>query len=545
MSKKNGFIRSVAVLALVLLSICPVWAKDGVITIVGFNDMHGKIFSYEATVKIDGEKVKEDVGGIARMATAIREIKAEDPGNTVIAQMGDTVEGPLFFFFHGKAELAGINAIPVDVGVPGNHEFDLGADVFGEFIKSASFPIICANLETTRDDLRLQPTWTKTLENGLKVGFFGLLCTELDSLTSPGPDVKAGQDLVAVSKKMVEDLKADGCDVIIALTHIGIEADRLVAQSVKGIHAILGGHSHTIMSAPEIVDGPDGWKTMIGQAGSMARYIGAMKLDIKDGLVDEAHSSWKLIEMRQSIAKAQDVQAAIEPFGEELKKNLSKKVGTMPNNIDATRDVVRGQESALGNYLADGLRWKAGTNVAFVNGGGIRGDKIIPAGDVSYNTIMDVFPWGNTLQTFVLTGKELKEVMEVSGSALIGEGDKYEPNDRAPSGAFLQISGMKVVFDLSKEPALIDNDSKLTRPGSRVVSLEVKKGDEWKNVEDDGEYTVAVYSWTGSGGDKFYTFGSKKGQDFYVSDSDVFAETVRHTDGVVDPVVDGRITIKR
>lgn len=530
---------------LVLLSVCPAWGKDGVVTIVGFNDMHGKIFSYEATVKVNGEKVKEDVGGIARMATVIREIKASDPGNVVAVQMGDTVEGPLFFFFHGKAELAGINAIPIDIAVPGNHEFDLGADVFGEFVKATSFPIICSNLNTTRDDLRLQPKWTKTLENGLKVGFLGLLCTELDSVTSPGPEIKAGQDLVAVSQKMVDELKAEGCDVIVALTHIGIEADRLVAKSVRGIHAILGGHSHTVMSDPEIVEGPDGWRTVIGQAGSMARYVGVMRLDVKDGVVDEKGSSWELIEMRQAIAKAQDVEEAIEPFGEELNKNLSKKVGTMPNDLDATNRKVRGQETALGNYLADGLRWKGGTDVAFVNGGAIRGDKIIPAGDFSYNTIMDVFPWGGTLQTFVLNGKELREVMEVSGSALRGENDNYEPTERAPSGAFLQIAGLKVVFDLSKEPALIDNDSKLLRPGSRVVSLEIKRGEEWKPVEEIEDYTVSVYTWVGGGGDKYYIFASKKGQDLYISDADVLAETVRHTDGIVDPVVDGRITIKR
>lgn len=527
------------------LSTCPAWSKDGRVTVVGFNDMHGKIFSYEASVNAGGEKVKEDVGGIARMATVIREIKAVDSGNTVVVQTGDTVEGPLFFFFHGKAELAGINAIPVDVAVPGNHEFDLGADVFGEFIKSAAFPIICANLESSREDIRLDPTWVKEMENGLKVGFFGLLCTELASCTSPGPNLKAGQDLVAISKKSVEDLRAQGCDVIVALSHTGIEADRLIAKSVSGIHAIIGGHTHTVMETPEIIDGPDGWKTIIGQAGAMSRYVGVMNLEIQDGLTNLDKSGWRLVEMRQEIAKASDVEDVIAPFGEEMKKNLAKKVGTLVSDVDVTKSVVRCQESAMGNYLADGLRWKTGADVAFVNGGGIRGDKVIPAGDVSYNTIMDVFPWGNTIQTFVLTGRELREVMETSGSALVGQDDQYDAAVRAPSGAFLQISGIRVAFDLSKAPALIDNDSKLLKAGARVVSLDLRKGDQWIPVADDDEYSVATYSWTGSGGDKFYVFAAKKGKDIYVSDADVFAETVRHTDGIADPKLDGRITINK
>ncbi|MCF4112932.1 MULTISPECIES: bifunctional metallophosphatase/5'-nucleotidase [Dethiosulfovibrio] len=523
----------------------PSWGKDGTATIVGFNDMHGKIFSYEATVKVDGEKVKEDVGGIARIASVIREIKSQSPGNVVVAQMGDTVEGPLFFFFHGKAELAGIDAIPVDVGIPGNHEFDLGADVFGQFVRTASFPLICANLETSRDDCELSSTWTITLENGVKVGFFGLLCTELASLTTPGPDIAAGQDLIAVSEKCVEDLRERGCDVIVALTHVGIDSDRKLAESVSGIHAILGGHSHTVMESPEVVEGPDGWKTMIGQAGAMARYVGSMTVTVKEGKLDTEKSSWKLIEMRQSVPKAQDIEIAIKPYGDELKKNLSKKVGTFVSDMDATKLVVRGRESALGDYLADGLRRKAGTDVAFVNGGGIRGDRVFPAGEISYNTIMEIFPWGNTMQTFSFTGAELREVMEISASALKGTGDEYDPAVRAPSGAFLQISGLKVVLDLTKAPALIDNDSKLLRPGARVLSMEIERAGEVFPIEDDKIYTVATYSWTGGGGDKYYPFARKKAVESYVTDSDVLAETIRHTAGIVEKSKDGRIVVKK
>ena len=232
------------------------------------------------------------------------------------------------------------------------------------------------------------------------------------------------------------------------------------------------------LEKPEIVEGPGGWKTIIGQAGSMCRYVGIMKLVVNhNGMLDETASKWTLLEMTQAVAMNQDVQNAIEPYSKELETYMGRPVGALMQDVDVSKSVVREKESVLGNFLADAMRWKGGTQIAFVNGGGIRGNKIYPAGEISYNMLYEIYPWGNTLEKFILTGREIRETLEISASALKSSSDNYDPAERTPSGGFLQVSGLHVVYDLGKQPALIDNNSRILRAGNRVESVEVFASD--------------------------------------------------------------------
>ena len=110
-----------------------------------------------------------------------------------------------------------------------------------------------------------------------------------------------------------------------------------------------------------------------------------------------------------------------------------------------------------------------------------------------------------------LKGSDIREILEISASALIGPEDDYDSALRTPTGGFLQISGLKVVYDVAAEPALIDNDNMLQRPGKRLISAEVLQEDgTWLPLKDDEVYSVATMNWTSGGGDKFYVFGERK-----------------------------------
>lgn len=550
--KRRFFAIILVLLILVAGSGETAWAVDQhEVTLVGVNDMHSHIFPDEISVQVDGNEKKQEVGGLARAGTMIRNVKRSDQGNVLAVSLGDINEGPLFYFFHGKAEMAGLNAAGIDVGILGNHEFDMGLDVLSETLAFADFPVLSPrNVYIASADVAVhftpEPYFMKTMKNGTKVGCFSLLCTELTTITNSGPLVKVEQDLPDVARRAVADLQRKGCHIIVALTHIGLYADRSLATSVKGIHAILGAHTHHIMEKPEIVEGPHGWKTMIGQAGSMCRYVGIMKLVTDEKrMLNENASGWTLLEMSEEVALDRDVKNAIEPYAKELETYMARPVGTLIQDADATKPMVRGKESALGNFLADAMRWKGGTSIAFMNGGGIRGNRIYPAGEISCNTLYEIYPWGNTLQKFTLSGKEIRETLEISASALKGPSDNYDTSARTPSGGFLQVSGLRVIYDLGKEPALIDNNSRMLRSGNRVESVNVLTAEgQWVPLNDDGTYTVTTTGWTGGGGDKHYILAGKNGNDTCINDVQALVEYIVRSGNTVDLSLDGRISLK-
>jgi len=542
--------RSVAVLAVLLLFAGVALGAEQHLSFVTVNDMHGHIFPYTVSVKIDGEKQKVEVGGLARFATVVNQEELANPGNLFVTNAGDINEGPLFYFFHGGAETTGLNQAGVEIATLGNHEFDLGEPVLLEAMSKADYPFVVSNLTPREGALpeSMLSTYVMTAENGVKVGFFGLLPGELHSVTGGAGRFDVNANYAEVSREMVKKLRNEKCQVVVALTHIGYGEDLRLAEQVAGIDLILGGHSHTAVADKVLVEGPGGWKTLVTQAGSMTRYAGIVHLVVEKNKVNPEKSTWELKELTASIAEDPRVVNALLPFEEKIEAELGKPFSTLTVDADARKAMVRAQESALGNVLADALRWKAKSRIAVLNGGGIRGDKVYPAGDLSYRTLYEMFLYGNTLAMVDLKGSEIKEILEISASALVGPGDEYDSALRAPTGGFLQISGLKVVYDLAAEPALIDNDSVLQRPGKRLVSVEVLQEDgSWLPLRDDEVYSVATMNWTSGGGDKYYVFAERKKEgaeyDSRVMDVEVIAEYVREQGGLT-PYLDNRIVLQ-
>ena len=547
--KRTG--RALTALALVFAFLSVAWAggaSSGTVTLLSINDMHSHIFPYTISVETKDGKKDVDVGGLARAATLVREEKAKDPGNVLALSIGDVDEGPLFYFYHGEVELRGLSLAGFDAGTLGNHEFDLGENVLRDALAWARFPIVVSNLRP-RDPDRKTPWATSavfTMKNGLKVGLFGLVPPELAMVTSGSGAFKAEQDLTAVADRMVRVLKAKGCDVIVAMSHAGLYADRALAASTAGVHAIVGGHSHDLMTKPEIVEGPGGWKTIIGQAGSMCRYLGVMTVRVKDGALDAANSGWIVRELTKDVPQDFKVSLIIDPYREELEKKLGVPLGPM-DQADVRKVVVRGAESAVGNFVADAFRWRGNTQIGIQNGGSIRGDRVIPAGSASYKTMVELMPYGNSLFRMTLSGKDIREAMETSASALIGTGDPYDGRLRTPTGGFQQLSGLRITIDLRLPPALIDNDGVTKQPGRRVTSILVEdKPGVWVPLDDDKRYTVTTSTWVAGGGDKMTVFkkNAQDLKDLYILDAEAVAEYLRFKGGM-KPALEGRITIKR
>ncbi|MEG0472192.1 MAG: 5'-nucleotidase C-terminal domain-containing protein [Solibacillus sp.] len=502
------------------------------------------------------------VENFPKLMTAVNDFRATS-SESLLLHSGDAFSGTLYFSeFKGQADLQYFNALGFDAMTFGNHEFDLGSSPEGhkalvDFVKAAKFPIVTANIDFAKDPIftglftdlnssepengKIYSGMVKEI-NGEKVGIFGLTTEETETVSSPGK--VTFENYIKEAEKAVKAFEGMGVNKIIALTHIGfddsaeIDNDQILAKTVPGIDIIVGGHSHTKLDKPVIVNtntvGEKKDSTIIVQANEQANYLGTLNVEFDEQGVVVAHEG-QLIDVAKLAADVKGTEM-LTKYKEKVDVIASKEIGvtlkeplTNPR-LKTTEDTasVRNSETALGNIITDGMLAKAksftGKNVvmALQNGGGIRSD--IPAGKVTLGQAITVLPFTNTLAVMDITGADLIEAFEFSV--------RQAPKE---NGGFLHIAGAQLVFDSSKEV------------GSRVVSLKYydEKTKTYVDIKADETYTVATNAFTARGGDDYEVFkkiyDAGKVQDLGLSDYENFVEQLISLKEV-KTTTDGRIT---
>jgi len=499
-----------------------------------------------------------------KLVTAVKEVRTVKP-DALLLNAGDVFSGTLYFNeFLGKADLAFMNLMKVDAMTFGNHEFDLGSSAEGhkalvEFIKAADFPFVSSNVDFSKDPLfdgLFNTKISKTPQNsniytgivkeinGEKVGIFGLTTAETADIASPGKVTFS--NYIEDAKKMVAEFEKMGVNKIVALTHIGfddnpaMDNDQELAKHVDGIDVIVGGHSHTQLDVPVVVDkdgnGKAKEKTIIVQAYQYSDYLGTLDVEFDKNGVVIGHAG-KLI---KTADKAEDPEAVelLKPYKDKIAAVNNEEIGvTLDNALVSPRTSdkdyvpgtsVRASETILGNLITDGMLAKAQGYVkdkkvimAFQNGGGIRAG--IGAGPITVGEVITVLPFGNTLATMDLTGSELKATFEISF--------KDYPKE---SGGFLHIAGAKVEFDSSKPT------------GQRVVSIAYKNEDgTFTEIEDAKTYTVATNAFTAKGGDGYdvlkKAYAAGRATDLGLSDWENLREHLVSQKNTIPTKIEGRI----
>ncbi|QAS58646.1 bifunctional metallophosphatase/5'-nucleotidase [Lysinibacillus fusiformis] len=500
-----------------------------------------------------------NLANIARKVTAVKEVRAKKP-NALLLDAGDVFSGTLYFNeFKGQADLAFMNLMKYDVMTFGNHEFDLGATPEGhqalvDFIKGSQFPFVSSNVDFSKDtkftglftDLISSEPQNGKIYNGIikemngeKVGIFGLTTAETKDISSPGSI--AFEDYITEAKKAVKAFEDKGVNKIIALTHIGYDDnpaydnDQILAKSVEGIDVIVGGHSHTQLDKPVVVDkniaGQAKATTLIVQAYQYNDYLGTLDVTFNNKGVVVAHNG-ALLKVADYVEDAQAL-ATLKPFKDKVEELSNTETGATAiialdnprTGGDNTKPSVRKNETPLGNLITDGMLKKAkqynnDVIMALQNGGGIRAG--INQGPITVGEVITVLPFGNTLATMSLTGKELKEALEVS----VGQ---YP----AENGGFLHVSGAKVEFDSTKAK------------GQRIVKVSYMDGQgKYVEIQDNVTYTIATNAFTAKGGDGYDVFKKayEEGRvtDLGLSDWENLAEHITSL-GTVNPKVEGRV----
>lgn len=502
------------------------------------------------------------VENFPKLMTAVKDFRTTS-ADTILLHGGDTFSGTLYFNeYKGQADLAFFNELGFDAITLGNHDFDLGASSEGhkalvDFIKAAKFPILTANVDFTKDPIfnglftdlvssepengKIYAGMVKEI-NGEKVGIFGLTTEETSKIASP--EKVTFENYLKEAEKAVKAFEGMGVNKIIALTHIGfddaaeIDNDQILAKSVPGIDIIVGGHSHTKLEKPVLVDtntvGKKKDATIIVQASEQANFLGTLDVEFNEQGVVIAHNG-QLID----VAKLSDDPKGTELLakykgkvdviaGKEIGVTLKEALANPRLKTDADKVSVRSNETALGNIITDGMLARAksftGKNVvmALQNGGGIRTD--IPAGAVTIGQAISVLPFTNTLAVMEISGADLLKAFEISV--------KNAPKE---NGGFLHIAGAKLEYDSSKEA------------GARVVSLKYydNKTKAYVDFKKDETYTVATNAYTAKGGDGFDVFkaiyDAGKVQDLGLSDWENFVEQLKSLKEV-KTTIEGRIT---
>ncbi len=395
------------------------------LTILHTNDTHGHLlpYSYPQTddpgMEVAHLERQTNIGGAARRATLINRIRAEKGHATLLVDGGDICDGtPLSVEYHGDADIAAMNALGYDVAVPGNHEFNNKLAQVLKLARNAKFPMVCANVKVRDAKSTPYKPYVIKVVSGIKIGFLGL--TTYEGRTYPA--AKEGFDFavpIDTAKKLVPELRKQ-VDLVVAVTHIGVDEDQQLAAAIPGIDVIVGSHSHTMLPHGLHVAGYKQSNfhksTVIVQNFQWAATLGRLDLTIKH----EAGGGWRVSEFEENLLPVTStipedpiVAKVVSTYWSPIKAKYAAVVGIA--NGDFTE---RGQDAANYNMVADAVKEQLKVDFDLENSGGVRAPLV--KGPITQGDLLSMDPFGNTIVTYKISGRQLKEILERVKPAVSG-----------------------------------------------------------------------------------------------------------------------------
>lgn len=484
-------------LALLLSLTVPVCAAEtttsttkdltGHIVILHTNDVHGGIAGY------------------AKLA-AVKESYTASGAYTLLVDAGDYIQGdPTVSASQGKTAIELMNSTGYDAATVGNHEFDYGYANLKTISAQANFPILAANVQyngaTAFDSHTIF-----TAANGKKIGVFGLETPETATKAHPakiqGVTFVGGQDMMKLAQTEVDTLKAAGCDYVICLGHLGIDAESTgnrsidVLNAVTGIDVFIDGHSHSTLDQIKAATNGTGkvGNAYLTSTGTKLANVGVVDI-ASDGTITTSN-----VPLDTLTAENADTAAVIQRIQQQIDADYGAVFAQSEVQLNGEKAQVRTGETNLGDLITDAMLWQAGTlgekvDAAISNGGGIRAS--LSVGGLTKKDINTVLPFGNTLYLVKLTGAQLLEALEASTCSL--------PES---IGAFPQVSGIEYTVNTGAKFSSTENypGSTYGKPNAvNRVTIQSVGGAAFDPAET---YTIVTNDFLGAGGDTYYTFKS-------------------------------------
>ena len=442
----------------------PATAEQVKLTLLGVGDL------YEFAG--DGQR-----GGFARVNAIALAERAANP-NTIYVMDGDMLSPSLLSGFDkGQNTIDLTNIVPFDMAVPGNHEFDFGTANFMEKMAGSAYPWAAVNI--TKEDGTPVPGLFGTMYKqvgGLKVALVPVAQDTTPEVASP--DGLVFQSTVDTGIAAAKEARSNGADIVVGVIQTNMANDRALIAS-HAFDVILSGDDHQYATSYDGI-------TAYVETSIDGRFLSPVDLIVDIGAKDDGTRTIKWVPQFRFIDTASvepdpTSQALVDQFTAQLDESLNVEIGTTEGALDSRRNVVRGEESAMGNLIADAMRAATGADITITNGGGIRADRTYDAGTVlTRRDILTELPFGNVTVVTEIPGSQILAALE-NGVSKVEEG----------AGRFPQVSGLTFVYDPSA-PA-----------GSRVT--EVMIGDA--ALDADTVYKVATNDYMLGGGDGYGALG--------------------------------------
>ena len=453
MGSQHIIFKSTAFIALFLLSQCLRAQESHKLVILHTNDLHSRIEGYAPSSEYTPLTTGDDKtrGGFSRMAAIINKERADNPGSVLLLDAGDFLMGTLYHYMeeYKPFQLSLMNDMGYDAMALGNHEFDFGpqrlAGIVNNSLCSSEIPqLLLGNVifdKKDKTDDSLEELFDKGIirrstiieKNGLKIGIFSLMGEDADE-SAPYAVPVTFEKITKSAKKISAELRKRGCDIIICLSHSGIEKDEngewtgedvKLAEKVDDIDILISGHTHTMLSEPLLIN-----NTPLVQTGSYGKSLGRMEIEVSGP--DIMVTDYMLIPVDDNIRGDKDIQEKIEAQKRLISEKLyditgysiDKKVVNTGYELDCNEYGELG-ESNLGPLVADAIydyvnsETEAGTDISMVAAGVIR-DRVEPG----VQTTQDIFRVmslgsgdddvpGYPLSKVYVSAKELKRILEI------------------------------------------------------------------------------------------------------------------------------------
>lgn len=463
------------------ITACNIKKDNYELEIIHTGDLHSHLFPFNVygDCKIDDE---DCLGGFARITSLMKEKLIENP-NILIFDSGDRFSGtPYYSLTKGRYIAQSLAKMPYTAYTFGNHEFDEGTEEVEKFVQSMPFTALASNLKFEDSEV-LKNKVKKSIilsKKGRKIGIIGVVTDEISPLGLQKSKIIIS-DIKESVKQEVEHLKNKGIDIIIVLSHIGIDNDIELAKQVKDIDIIIGGHSHTLLSNDKNISQRYGNyplviedKTLILATGMGGQYVGNLRAVFdKNGVITEF--SGDTLSINANIKSDEIIKNVVLSAQDNLKEILNQKIAVTNKSIGFTKGKdFCSQECDVGELITSVLL-KAFPNVdaVMLNSGGIRSS--FSKGDIVYNNLAQVYPYDSKVIIAELTGHEIKEFIQHGISDFL-------PNER--TNAMLQTAGIEYTFSAKSK---------------KVIAISM----DGKNIENEKIYRILTNKYIAEGGDGF------------------------------------------
>ncbi len=445
------------------------------LVIIHTNDTHSQILPQDDDANL---------GGAGRRLVLFDSIRAAEP-NVIFVDAGDAVQGTLFFnLYGGVVEQKVMNELGYDIRILGNHEFDNGVDSLAKVLSHSDAEFICTNYNFSKTALAGRFVKSVVREYGnRKVGFIGINLRPEGMIALGNYDGVEFSDIVKNANDAAHKLKQqDGCDIVVAITHIGYESSQLcgdvdLASQSTDIDIIIGGHSHDVIdpnnsdnSMQWMIPNKVGKNVLITQTGKAGRNIGKITIDL-----NTLESDYELITVDERLDSRipEEFNAMLMPYCAGVDSLMKVPVGVSALELDQ-----KGQE--LLNWCTDvvydrGCQLADGVDLAIFNKGGIR--RGLPKGTITEGQVISMVPFSNYIQVIDISGADLLEAMRQMARA---EGNGVS-------------DGVEIVY--------IKDDKSTEVDEADIVSVTING----KPLDVKRTYRVATIDYVANGGDYMST----------------------------------------